>query len=71
MVDSVESYFQARSNGEIYRYAIGHMEKLLIEKALARSLGNQLLAAKILGINRNTLRTKIRKLHIDVGQFVS
>jgi two-component system nitrogen regulation response regulator GlnG len=41
------------------------IEKPLIERALERTYGNQLKAAKILGINRNTIRTKIKKLGID------
>lgn len=69
MVDKIEEYFVTHKDGEIYRSAIDSTEKILIEKALARTLGNQLLAAKILGINRNTLRAKIRRLHIDIEQF--
>ncbi|MFH1504067.1 MAG: helix-turn-helix domain-containing protein [Candidatus Omnitrophota bacterium] len=38
---------------------------------LKKTEGNQLETAKILGINRNTLHTKIRKLNIDVDSFKS
>jgi DNA-binding protein Fis len=55
--------------GEIYHYVIKDVEKTLIEQALAHSSGNQILAAKILGINRNTIRSKIRKLGIKPSQF--
>ncbi|MBU0959440.1 MAG: helix-turn-helix domain-containing protein, partial [Nanoarchaeota archaeon] len=41
---------------------IAVIEKPLIENILYRTEGNQLKAAKILGINRNTLHTKIKKL---------
>ena len=68
--DQIEAYFSAGKNGAVYRCAINDTERVLIEKALVRSAGNQVRAAKILGINRNTLRTKIRRLHIDIGQLV-
>lgn len=37
------------------------VEKLLIEKALSETRGNQVQAAKLLGISRNTLRHRIEK----------
>lgn len=40
------------------------LEKELIIRALQKTNGNQVQAAKILGINRNTLRGKIEKYHI-------
>ncbi|MCX5681218.1 MAG: hypothetical protein NT079_02925 [Candidatus Omnitrophica bacterium] len=63
-----ESLFAVK-RGEIYRYVINDVEKSLIEEALAYSLGNKILAAKILGINRNTIHSKIRKLGILPNQF--
>lgn len=42
------------------------VEKPLIEKVLAVSRGNQLKAAALLGVNRNTLRKKIRELDVEV-----
>ena len=51
--------------GSVYKYVLEVIEKPLIEHALERTFGNQLKAAKILGINRNTIRTKIKKLGID------
>jgi DNA-binding protein Fis len=50
---------------DVYKTALEAVEKPLIEKALERTFGNQLKAAKILGISRNTLRTKIGKFGID------
>jgi len=68
-INNIEDAFMTIQKGEIYRALIGNAERVLIEKALEKSFGNQLLAAKILGINRNTIRTKISKLNIDVSRF--
>jgi len=48
-----------------YRSAVEAVEKPLIEKALEKTFGNQVKAAKILGIHRNTLKAKINKFGID------
>jgi two-component system nitrogen regulation response regulator GlnG len=42
------------------------VERPLILKCLALTRGNQIKAAEILGVNRNTLRSKIRSLDIQV-----
>ena len=49
---------------EIYHRLIERVERPLIEAALARTDGNQIRAAALLGINRNTLRKKIVDLAI-------
>lgn len=41
------------------------IEKILIEKTLLYVNGTQVRAAKILGMNRNTLRRKIAELNIQ------
>jgi two-component system nitrogen regulation response regulator GlnG len=61
--------FSINNDGKIYSKVIEHIEKIIIEKVLERTFGNQLKAAKILGINRNTLRTRIQKLGIDVNRW--
>ena len=55
--------------GNLYKYILSEVEKPLIEMALERAEGNQIKAAELLGINRNTIRTKIRKLGIDVARW--
>jgi len=53
----------------LYTQAIAHVEKVVIEKALERTSGNQVKAAKLLGIHRNTLRAKIKKLAINTHRW--
>ena len=65
----IEQTFVSVEKGHIYRAVIDDTEKVLIEKALSKTNGNQILAARILGLNRNTLRTKIRKLEINTDKF--
>ena len=68
-LDKMEQAFARHEAGGVYRSVIEEVEKSLIEKALERSCGNQIVAAKILGLNRNTLRSKIKKLNIRIEQF--
>lgn len=56
-------------SGEVYKSLLKEIEKPLIESVLERTEGNQLKAARILGINRNTLHSKIRNLNIDVSRW--
>ena len=51
--------------GILYKSILEVIEKPILERALERADGNQLKAAKILGINRNTIRAKIKKLGIN------
>jgi len=50
----------------LYGMVIPEVEKSLIEMVLRETKGNQIRASKILGINRNTLRSKIKKLSIKL-----
>jgi two-component system nitrogen regulation response regulator GlnG len=50
----------------LYDRVIREIERPLIELSLAATRGNQIRAAKMLGVNRNTLRKKIRDLDIRV-----
>ena len=54
--------------GDIYDLVIQRVEKPLITLVLRKTEGNQVRAASLLGINRNTLRKKIRELGIK-GSF--
>ncbi len=48
--------------GRLYHVVIAQLERPLLGAVLARARGNQLEAARILGINRNTLRKRLRTL---------
>jgi len=50
----------------LYRRIIRQVEQPLITAALAATRGNQIKAAELLGLNRNTLREKIQTLDIQI-----
>lgn len=50
----------------LYERVLHEIERPLISLALAATRGNQVRAADLLGLNRNTLRKKIRNLGIQV-----
>jgi two-component system nitrogen regulation response regulator GlnG len=50
----------------LYETVIPEVEKALILMVMKETKGNQTKTAKLLGINRNTLREKIKKLKINV-----
>jgi two-component system, NtrC family, nitrogen regulation response regulator GlnG len=65
----LEEELYREKKGELYKALLEIIEKQIIEYVLGRVDGNQLKAARILGINRNTMRVKIRKLGIDLPAF--
>ncbi|MBI3329892.1 MAG: sigma-54-dependent Fis family transcriptional regulator [Nitrospinae bacterium] len=57
---------EGAGTGEIYHVILREVERLLLQVILDETHGNQLRTADLLGINRNTLRKKIRELGLDV-----
>jgi two-component system nitrogen regulation response regulator GlnG len=51
---------------DLYRKILAKFEKPLIEASLERAGGNQVRAARHLGLNRNTLRKKVNDLRIEI-----
>jgi two-component system nitrogen regulation response regulator GlnG len=76
--DAVEHHLRAlfSANGGdlpesgLYSRALQEFEKPLITLTLEATGGNQIKAAALLGVNRNTLRKKIRELDIEVVRSV-
>ena len=50
---------------DVYKTIIGTTEKIVIEEILILSKNNQIKASNMLGINRNTLRKKIKEFNIS------
>ncbi len=61
---TLHSYFETldgHSTCNLYRLVMDEVEKPLLKVALDHADGNQTRAAKVLGINRATLRKKLRQ----------
>jgi len=52
--------------GRVYRDALTLMERPVLVHVLATTGGNQLRAARLLGLNRNTLRKRCRALQLEL-----
>ena len=64
---SLERYFKDMDGEKptsIHDMVLQNVEKPMIELVLTQAQGNQTLAAEMLGINRNTLRKKMKQLRI-------
>ncbi|MGB1361297.1 MAG: sigma-54-dependent transcriptional regulator [Alphaproteobacteria bacterium] len=64
----VKEYFAGdiSDNGDIYDIFLKKLEVPLVQESLNYCNGNQIKTAKILGLNRNTIRKKIRDLGVEI-----
>lgn len=65
---ALETYFtdlNGHPPGDLYRLVICEVEKPLFETVMSYARGNQTKAAEILGINRSTLRKKLKQYGLD------
>jgi two-component system nitrogen regulation response regulator GlnG len=66
VAQEVEAALAGPEGRDVYHQLLARIERPLLETALARTGGNQIKAAALLGINRNTLRKKIAELGIEL-----
>jgi two-component system nitrogen regulation response regulator GlnG len=71
----IKQFLSAHRDGlapsDIYDRVLAEVERPLIQMTLAATRGNQIKAAAMLGLNRNTLRKKIRDLDIPVVRGIT
>jgi two-component system nitrogen regulation response regulator GlnG len=59
------------SSENLYAESLERMEREVLVRVLRHTEGNQLQAARVLGITRGSLRNKIRTLGINIARSVS
>jgi len=64
VASEVDAVLDEADPDDVHRRILERVERPLLETVLARTEGNQIRAAALLGINRNTLRKKISELDI-------
>jgi two-component system nitrogen regulation response regulator GlnG len=71
----IKQFLAAHRDGlapsDIYDRVLAEVERPLIQMTLVATRGNQIKAAAMLGLNRNTLRKKIRDLEIPVVRGIA
>ncbi|MBZ0070456.1 MAG: DNA-binding transcriptional regulator Fis [Thiohalobacteraceae bacterium] len=66
--ECLESYFadlDGHKAADIYQLVLGEVEPAMLQTILGFAQGNQTRAAEILGINRATLRKKLRQYGLE------
>ena len=69
-VPGIVEHLRASSTPHVHREALALLERPLLAHALALTGGNQLKAARLLGLNRNTLRKRCRELSLPSTRVV-
>ncbi|RMG72246.1 MAG: response regulator [Nitrospirae bacterium] len=59
------SHINRVGNVPLYEIVVSEVEKALLKLAIEETEGNQLKASKMLGLNRNTVRSKIKKYNLN------
>jgi Fis family transcriptional regulator len=65
---ALDKYFadlDGHAPGDLYQLMLGEVEKPLLEKVIQHTQGNQTKASELLGINRGTLRKKLKQYGLD------
>jgi len=66
--DALRSYFNnlnGHKPAEIYKLVLGEIEPPLLSSVMEYTKGNQTLASEILGLNRATLRKKLKQYQLN------
>lgn len=69
--EAIRRYLEDMGNSQpdsLYRTLLAEVEPPLLEEVLRYTQGNQSRTAKILGMTRNTLRSKLHRYRIAVNQ---
>ena len=66
VLNKIDPYVESKAKMGLFDDIIALVEKILIKSALKRVDYVQIAAAQLLGINRNTLRKKIKDLKIKI-----
>ena len=69
--EAIRRYLEDMGNSQpdsLYRVLMAEVEPPLIEEVLRYTHGNQSRTARILGMTRNTLRSKLNRYRIAVNQ---
>jgi two-component system nitrogen regulation response regulator GlnG len=66
----IDEQLNAGTN-DLYAIVLRRVDRLLLARVLRHTHGNQLQAAKLLGITRGSLRTKLRELGIRIDRTVT
>jgi DNA-binding protein Fis len=69
-VPGIVEQLRAANNPRVHREALALLERPLLAHVLALTGGNQLRAARVLGLNRNTLRKRCRELSLPATRVV-
>jgi two-component system nitrogen regulation response regulator GlnG len=71
----LQGFMAAHKDGmpirDLYDRVLAEVERPLLRLALSATRGNQIKAAALLGLNRNTLRKKLRELELPVVRGLS
>jgi two-component system nitrogen regulation response regulator GlnG len=66
----ITAYLQ-REEGHLYSQVVGAVERVLLARVLEHTHGHQTRAGELLGINRTTLRYKLRALGMAVDKVLT
>jgi Fis family transcriptional regulator len=68
VTNNLKRYFDdlgAQDASQLYQMVINEVEPALLKEVMAHTQGNQSKASEILGLNRGTLRKKLKQYHLD------